>query len=213
MTYAFFDFDGTLTTKDTLRGFAKYYWKKRYKWKFLTFLPVYAAYRLGVIGHNKTKAKFIKHFYYQASVDDLYAKGREYSQHEIHQIIQPAMLARLKWHIDQSHTVVIVTASLPYWLKYWCEQQGVALLSTEAEEVDGKISGQLNGNNCFGHEKVLRIKRRYDIQPNDSIYAYGDTKSDFPMLDLARFAFDCSNNTTSPYTLVRKESWYAQAIQ
>jgi phosphoserine phosphatase len=55
--------------------------------------------------------------------------------------------------------------------------------------VDGKITGNLMGNNCNGGEKVIRIKQLYDTQQYDEIYCFGDTGGDKPMLALATQSF------------------------
>ena len=39
--------------------------------------------------------------------------------------------------------------------------------------------------NCFGVEKVNRIRQEYDLSQWDFIYAYGDSRGDQEMLDLA----------------------------
>lgn len=212
MIYAFFDFDGTLTTKDTLKGFARYYWGKSFKWKLLCFLPMLLAFRLKLINHDQAKALFIRAFYKKVSVSDLRVAGNLYARDVIPTIEQKPIIERLNWHINQGHEVCIVTASLPYWIEAWCIRKGVKLLSTQAEEVNGCITGHLDGPNCYGHEKVKKIKQTYDLNSSDRVYAYGDTASDYPMMDMANAAFDCSNKTHSSYTLARKEPWYAEAI-
>jgi phosphatidylglycerophosphatase C len=39
--------------------------------------------------------------------------------------------------------------------------------------------------NCYGEEKVRRIKTSYNLDEFDHIYAYGDSEGDKAMLDLA----------------------------
>ncbi|GAA6134642.1 HAD-IB family hydrolase [Oceaniserpentilla sp. 4NH20-0058] len=212
MIYAFFDFDGTLTKKDTLKGFAQFYWGKAFKWKLFSFLPILIGFKLKLINHNQAKSLFVRFFYKNQTIDQLLQAGLDYNRYIMPDNIQPAMMERLNWHLNQGHEVCIVTASLPYWIAPWCKQKGVNLIATQAEEINGRLTGHLYGTNCFGQEKVIKIQQEYEISPTDNVYAYGDTESDYPMMDMAHEAFDCSNNPNSPYTLARKEPWYAKAI-
>jgi len=212
VVYAFFDFDGTLTNKDSLKGFARYYWGKHFYFKLVMFLPYLVLFRLKLLSHDAAKAAFLRHFYKGERVEKLNQMGQRYAQQVLPAIENAAMMNRLQWHIQQKHKVCIVTASLPYWLTDWCKSKGLPLLATKAEEKDGKLTGKLDGKNCFGHEKVHQIRNAYHLYTTDRIYAYGDTESDYPMMDMANMAYDCSNNSHSPYTLARKESWYAEAI-
>lgn len=58
-------------------------------------------------------------------------------------------------------------------------------IATKLEQKDGKLTGKFNGNNCYGTEKVLRIKEKYNLKEFEKIYAYGDSKGDREMLALA----------------------------
>ena len=209
MVYAFFDFDGTLTEQDTLRGFARFYWGKHFKWKLIKFLPFLIAFRLKLINHDQAKAWFVRFFYAQQSVLRMKSTGEQYVQQVLPDIFQIPMVERLNWHLNQGHEVCVVTASLPYWIEPWCQQRGITLLATNAQEVRGHLNGMLDGPNCYGHEKVKKIRQTFNIGPEDKVFAYGDTESDYPMMDMAHSAFDCSHKLNSSYTLARKEPWYA----
>lgn len=51
------------------------------------------------------------------------------------------------------------------------------------------LSGYFATPNCYGAQKAIRIKARYDLAKYDEIYAYGDSKGDREMLALATHAF------------------------
>ena len=82
-----------------------------------------------------------------------------------------------------------MSASPENWLNIWCNQIGASLISSKLETKNGKLTGKFDGNNCRGEEKVRRIRLQYDLSNYDEVYAYGDTKGDKPMLELATFAF------------------------
>jgi phosphoserine phosphatase len=52
-----------------------------------------------------------------------------------------------------------------------------------------KLSGHLKTKNCYGPEKVRRIREVIDTDEYSTIYAYGDTRGDKEMLELANFKF------------------------
>lgn len=208
-TFAFFDFDGTLTNKDTLTGFTKFLMGNRYWLTFLLFLPVFISYKLKIISQNRTKKLYLYFFLKQYSEKTLIAAGENYANNIIDKIINPIMLKRLHWHKESKHSVYIVTASLKYWTEPWCKKNNINLICTNIEILDGKITGNILGKNCFGEEKVNQIQKLLKTAQLTSIFAYGDSIGDYPMLTLADHSYDCSNNPNSPYTLAIKESWYA----
>ena len=67
------------------------------------------------------------------------------------------------------------------------------LSGTHLEVKDGKITGIIEGRNCYGEEKVKRIKEY--MQANDMeraeyyIYAYGDSQGDKQMMEYADESF------------------------
>jgi phosphoserine phosphatase len=61
----------------------------------------------------------------------------------------------------KGHKVVIVSAFIECWLKKWCDK--INLITTRLEIQEGKITGKFATKNCYGIEKVNRIKERYDL--------------------------------------------------
>jgi HAD superfamily phosphoserine phosphatase-like hydrolase len=81
--------------------------------------------------------------------------------------------------------IAVVSASPDIWLQTWAESLGLQLICTSLEEENGRFSGRYKGINCNGIEKVRRIRERFDVDSFDTVYAYGDTSGDRPMLALA----------------------------
>ena len=100
-------------------------------------------------------------------------------------IIKPKALKRIRWHQNNGHTVVIVSASIESWLKTWCQKNSLKLIATKIEHKGNKITGKLDGKNCYGPEKVTRIKESYNLKEFTNIYSYGDSSGDFEMLKIA----------------------------
>ncbi|MEW6528158.1 MAG: haloacid dehalogenase-like hydrolase [Spirochaetota bacterium] len=49
----------------------------------------------------------------------------------------------------------------------------------------GLLTGKFFGKNCYGPQKVKRIKEIYNLYDYQKIYAYGDSKGDKEMLAIA----------------------------
>jgi len=110
--------------------------------------------------------------------------GNAFSKNILPGLIRKKALEAILSHQHNQVEVVIVTASSEYWLKKWCDEFGILLISTNLLVENGKITGKINGLNCHGIEKVKRIKSLFELHKYENIYCYGDTQGDFPMLKL-----------------------------
>jgi len=190
MMLALFDFDGTLTTKDSLPDFIKYaVGASSYYFGLLMLSPFLIAYVFKLIPNDIAKEKLIAHFFKGWEYLNFQHIADTYALEQIDKIIRASVMKRLNWHQDQGHKVVIVSASIECWLEQWCKKQHIELIATRLEIIDGKLTGRFATSNCHGEEKVRRIKERYNLAEFDYIYAYGDTKADSAMLAMADEAY------------------------
>ena len=186
MSLAIFDFDGTVTTKDSFADFIFYsHGVLRTLWGVLVVSPVLILYVLKVIPNGKAKQKVFAYFYKGWEKKDFEAAATRYIQERLTAIIRPAAMKRLEWHKEQGHRIVIVSASFENYLKPWCEAHGFDLLATRVEVKDGKLTGQFASKNCYGEEKVNRIKEAYHLGDFEFIYAYGDSQADKSLAKIA----------------------------
>ena len=147
-------------------------------------IPVLFAYFFKIMSNEKAKEKVLSYYFKGLSKEEFYKIGKNYSTNRISDIILTDALQKIKWHKKEGHHVVIISASLKSWLHDWCEEQGLDLICTEMEVKDGFLTGRLNGKNCYGPEKLRRIKERFNLDKY-YIYAYGNSRGDKEMLDLA----------------------------
>lgn len=99
---------------------------------------------------------------------------------------RPAAIKRIDQHRAAGDKIVVVSATPRFILEQWCRDRRLDLIATEVElDKKGRLTGRIDGKNCRGPEKVCRIRAAYDLNDFDEIYAYGDTVSDLPMLELA----------------------------
>lgn len=101
--------------------------------------------------------------------------------------LRPEMVERLRWHVDQKHRVVLVSASFEVYLDLLGRELGTdAVLGTALEIVDGRCTGRLAGPNCRGAEKVRRLHEWLDgaVGGRDraEVWAYGDSAGDRELL-------------------------------
>lgn len=187
---AFFDFDGTITTKDTLLEIIRYYKGTfRFYTGFLLCSPYIAAWKLGLIHNYAAKERVMRFFFSKTPVEEFQRKCDAFAIEALPQLLRPKALREIERLRDAGAEIVIVSASPGHWSDVWRKQFNMASLATRLQVKDGKLTGRFDGKNCHGEEKVCRIKDAYDLTAYDEIYCYGDSKGDKPMLSLATFAF------------------------
>ncbi|MBN2441451.1 MAG: HAD family hydrolase [Spirochaetales bacterium] len=182
---ALFDFDHTITRKDSFLDFLLSTINlPRLILGSLIQLPVLLAFLFKIMSNEKAKEKVLS-FYFKGMTKEQFAGiGDNYSKNRLPAIIMKDALERIEWHKKQNHQVVIISASLRCWLGGWCKEHKIDLICTEMEIQDGIVTGKLKGKNCYGPEKVRRIREHYDLD-SYYIYAYGDSRGDKEMLDSA----------------------------
>jgi phosphatidylglycerophosphatase C len=100
--------------------------------------------------------------------------------------LRPDTVARLSWHRDQGHDVVLVSASYEVYLHAVADELGaVGVLGSRLAVADGRVVG-LEGANCRGAEKVRRLHEwlegTHGGRGDVVVYAYGDSAGDRELL-------------------------------
>ena len=186
MSIAFFDFDGTISDKDSMVEFIKFaVGKYRYYYCLLKLSPILLLYSLRIISNNIAKEKLFSSYFKGWYVEEFEKLAEKYSELELNKIIKPSAIDKIKWHQEQGHKVVVVSASIGSWLKKWCELYQIELIATQLEFKNGKLTGRFATKNCYGIEKVNRIKAQFDLTKYEQIYAYGDSAGDKEMLAIS----------------------------
>lgn len=185
-TIVFFDFDGTITSKDTLQEMLIYIKGSRNYYLGLLYLsPILLAYKLRLLPNYKAKRILLTFFL--KGLDEITFNNycKEFVCTHLSKLIRTKAVEEIKKHIKNDHKVVVVSASPENWVALWCHQYDIDCIATKLEVCNSKLTGNLYGKNCHGIEKVDRIKSIYDLSKFESIIAYGDTNGDKPMLKLA----------------------------
>ncbi|MDR1133537.1 MAG: HAD-IB family hydrolase [Synergistaceae bacterium] len=181
---ALFDFDGTLTKKDTFLDFHV---------KRFGVAPVAAAMCKAVAScpvskftdRSEIKERFVSRMWRGALFESYLFDARNYAEREIDGITIPMAMEVFRKHLELGDTVCIVTASMKEWVEPWASRYGSSVIGTELEVEGGRMTGRLKTPNCRGAEKVSRIEAELDLNRFSRIFAYGNSGGDREMLALA----------------------------
>tara|TARA_B100000965_G_C19402425_1_gene673859 strand:- start:67 stop:696 length:630 start_codon:yes stop_codon:yes gene_type:complete len=184
---AIFDFDGTLTRGDTFLPFLIYTfgtWKTFYGLVYTS--PYILAYLLKITSNQYAKSKIIKIFFKEKNISQINKLAKKFVDNKLDKTLRKNIVDRLRWHQSQNHLTLLISASLSIYVKLWAKKYKFSYIeSTELEENREKFTGNIKGNNCYGYEKVIRIKKILnDSQTNYELYGYGDSKGDEYFLKL-----------------------------
>ncbi len=192
MDIALFDFDGTITTKESISCFLMYISNTRIEFlkRISPHLPYILMYFLGIYPNWRLKQDILGSFVKGMEVERFRAFAYNFSRDRLNNILRPEAMGRIDWHKKRGDEIVIVSAGIKDYIEPWANQNGIRyVIAVDLEVINGKMTGRLNGENCYGREKVRRIKERFDLNKYKNIYAYGDTKGDKEMLAIADYAF------------------------
>lgn len=180
-----FDFDGTLTYKDTMFMYLKFYDSTKYRIQFLRHVPLFILLKLKLAETEKVKKSFIGSILKGQSQEKIEQKSKQFFEQHYPKIVRENALDFIK-NIDHNNTQsLLVTASLDIWVKPFAQALKMELISTRAEFKNGVFTGNFVGKNCNGKEKLVRIKEEINDSKYDKIIAFGDTSGDRPMLKWA----------------------------
>ena len=178
-----FDFDGTLTTKDTLLAFIRYAKGSTGFWLgFLRYSPQLVLMKLGLYPNYKAKQKVFAHFFKGMTLEAFDALCQRFASDNRH-LLRPQALEVLNKAISEGAEVVIVSASIDNWVQPFFAD--VTVLGTQIEVENGLLTGRFLTNNCYGQEKVNRILARYPNREDYHLTAYGDSRGDKELLTFA----------------------------
>ena len=185
-----FDFDGTLTTSDTLLEFIKYAkGRGRFLMVFLMYSPLLVLMKLHLYPNWKAKQQIFAHLFAGMHIEKFDALCRGFAEESQH-LLRPKGITLMHEALVAGAQVFIVSASIDNWVRPFFDirnLKGVQVLGTQIEVEDGKLTGRFKSNNCYGKEKVHRIaealksfeRSEYEIE------AFGDSRGDKEMLAFA----------------------------
>ena len=182
-----FDFDGTITTTDSLRDFVRYQvGNRRFLIAGLLVLPWLVGMYTGLCKRAEAKARFLALTLRGRSQVELEEAAACYVAERLPTLIRPEMLERIEEHKRLGHRLVLVSASPTLYLEHWAPAAGFdAVLATQLEFRNGRFTGRLASPNCWGPEKVRQLQHWLGDARGRVLFAYGDSRGDQEMLAFA----------------------------
>jgi phosphatidylglycerophosphatase C len=187
---ALFDVDKTLTVRDCVVPFLRRIagTPRLLVGVLKHVFPIISA--IASKDRNSLKALFSKIVFTGRSVTDVEERGVHFASTIATRWMRPDVAARFRWHQDQGHVVVLVSASFaPYLEPFGDLLEADAVLCSELESIDSVYTGNLARPNCRGEEKVVRVREwlaEAGIPDGAVHYAYGDSPGDTAMLEFAQ---------------------------
>jgi phosphatidylglycerophosphatase C len=184
-TVAAFDFDGTLTRRDSVLPFLiEVCGPTRVARAVAASSPWLAHAVVDDRRRDVAKAKLLRSTLAGRSDAEVREIGRRFADKTVADRLRADAPDRLAWHRDHGHELVLVSASLTHYLDPVAERLGFdAVLATELEVgPNGVLTGEIIGNNVRGPEKVERLDRWLGADLHAFIWAYGDSSGDRELL-------------------------------
>ena len=186
MNLALFDFDGTITTGDSYFHFIKYcFGSGRFLLNGLVCSPWLLGFKLGLIPNYRAKQRVTTQYFKGMSKEQFNSLAENYVKEKLNGMLRSEAMKKLLWHYHQGDRIIVVSATFEDYLKIWCKQHELEVIATRLEWENNKITGNFDTLNCYGPEKVNRIKQVVNLSDYEQIYAYGDSRGDKEMLEIA----------------------------
>ncbi len=188
-----FDFDGTLTSCDTLLAFIQYACgTKRFLAGLLRHSLILVLMKLHLYSNGEAKQRIFSYFFRGMTLqrfDELCAQFA--SSHR--KIIRTQAIPLISHALRAGETVVVITASVENWVIPFLNifgdnantTGGVAVIGTRIEVENGMLTGRFLTPNCYGKEKVRRLLGVLPDRYQYHLTAYGDSRGDAEMLAYA----------------------------
>ena len=187
---AVFDFDGTISRRDTLAPFlVRLAGRRAVAAAFAREGAAVALWLAGRADVDAVKRRIIRHAVGGIASQAGQAAGREHAV-AIAPGLRRAALARVRWHREQGHLLVLASAGLDLYLEPLGRALGFdhVLCSRLAVRAGEVFTGELDGPDCTGPEKRRRVEALVGGLAGVELHAYGDSAGDAALLAAATHA-------------------------
>lgn len=184
---ALFDFDGTLTRRDTFLEFIRFcFGSGRLYAGLLLFSPLLILMKLRLYPNGKAKQRVFSHFFRGMDERRFEAYCSDFCRLRLPVLLRPEMLREVDRQRAEGARLCIVSASIDRWIRPWALPQGFErVIATELEIRDARLTGHFRTPNCYGAEKVRRLRAIYPLRSTYYVVAYGDSRGDREMMGWA----------------------------
>lgn len=189
---AIFDFCGTLVNFQTYSAFCDYVYARREKKPHLLNLFFNILIKTPVVRNRG----FVK----QLNLKRLKGISDDQFKHFCYSFVNilsmhnnSSVVKLLKRHIDNGHTVIILSAAIKDYIELWASNidEKITVISNEILFNDSICTGKFKSFDVQGENKVRVLKNAVDLSKYNLFesYAYTDSLEDLPMLKLVEKKF------------------------
>lgn len=194
---AAFDVDETLTIRDCVLPFMR---RVGGVWSMVG-TSIRAIPLIVRRDRDSIKALFVAAVFGNTQQSDIDTLGIAFADKVANRWMRRDVADRMRWHQEQGHVVVLVSASLaPYLMPLGDLLEVDAVLCTQLQAEGGAYTGVIDGRNCRGAEKADRLTAwclESGIEISSIEYAYGDSSGDIELLAMATNAVWVNKTTLS----------------
>jgi len=193
MTLAIFDLDNTLLSGDSDHGWGNFLVQKKlvdeekYKRANENFFAMYNQGTLDIYEYSAFSFKPLA----ERSMEELEILHKEFMRDVILPMIGSKAKSLVKYHRDQGHTLLVITATNSFITRPIVEAFGIEhLLATDPKIKNGRYTTEIEGTPCFHEGKVLRLNKWLEEMNSDlkGSFFYSDSHNDLPLMELVETA-------------------------
>lgn len=189
-----FDFDGTLTTRDTLLEFIRYAWGTTALYRvLLMYSPLILLMKLHLYSNHKVKEKVFSSMFKGMEADWFGCLCRDFATTH-RDMLRPGAAAYIEKLLGRPDTsVVVVSASIESWIAPFfygipgnpIKAPVITVIGTRHEVRGNTLTGKFLTPNCYGQEKVRRLLELFPDRNSYHLTAFGDSRGDRELLAFA----------------------------
>jgi HAD superfamily hydrolase (TIGR01490 family) len=189
MPIAIFDLDGTITHRDTLFPLVVRQLARPNPLRLLRLLGVVPATIRFAFDRDRAalKQSLLRATLRGTARDELHAACQQFVTDTIAHRCFADALAAIRRHRDAGHHLVLMSASVDFYVPEFGRQLGFAeVISTGVAWNGDRLDGTLTTPNRRGEEKAVCLRALVAARSDGETFAYGNSGSDLPHLRLAR---------------------------
>lgn len=194
---AAFDFDGTVSRRDTLMPFVARFAGvgRSAAGSFGAGWDGLVRRTLAVRDRDAVKEQMIRRLLTGRDARDLDRAAGVYAAELIDRALRPEMVEEIRRHVAAGHETLFVSASLSNYLHPIARYLAMTdVIAVDLEVSDGVLSGSMVHPNVRAAEKAARLRRWLGVPANGAVegvelWAYGNSSGDHELLELADHAY------------------------